>query len=68
MSAKDCKCLFEKKKVLKLILLTQSDEVNTFMERLELWKRNTERNSFDMFHTFERCRSSNEKEANKNFS
>jgi hypothetical protein len=45
--------------------LTHNDNINTFMKRLELWKGSLERNTFDMFPTFERCRPSNETEANK---
>jgi len=47
--------------------LTHNDNINTFMKRLELWKGSLERNTFDMFPTFERCRPSNETEAKKSF-
>jgi len=36
--------------------------------KLELSKRNTERDIFDMFPAFKRCRPCNQREAKKNFS
>jgi len=44
--------------------LTQNSECNAFMKKLKLWKRNIKRNIFDIFPAFERCRPSNETEAN----
>jgi hypothetical protein len=45
--------------------LTQNDKINAFMKTLEFWKRNVERNIFYIFHTFEKLRPRNKREAKK---
>jgi hypothetical protein len=35
-------------------ILTQNDKVNAFMEKLEFWKRNIERDTYFTFPTFGR--------------
>jgi hypothetical protein len=45
--------------------LTENDKDSEFIKRLQLWKREKERNIFHTFPIFERCRPNNETEGQK---